>query len=110
MLYIPILVMAVYFLIGWKALKGKTDLVKYIRILLILYLIISLDLGINYASNSGLNDGIAINGILSKVLILEDNWSKQLFEEFYIQSMHITIFLFLLYCTFQFVKCFTSKE
>nr|WP_312580082.1 hypothetical protein [Sedimentibacter sp.] len=72
--------------------------------LLMLSIITTIDLAVNFVTaGSYFDDGIKINGFLSKLIIVEDSWSLDLFKGYYMTSMYITLAIFLMYCIMFFV-------
>lgn len=64
-------------------------------------ILITIDLGNNYTiALSGYSDGIAIHGLLSKIVIYEDVWTIQLFENYYKFLMIYTIVMIFAYFIF----------
>ncbi len=109
MLYLPLIAGFLILFIEYKTGKRKNKWHHSILPLLLLYVIITIDLGINYSSNSGFNDGIAMTGLISRVVILTDRWSLQLFKEYYLTSMLLTVLVFIVYFVLYIIETFRSE-
>lgn len=83
-----------------KRKYGKEFLLSRALILVIfICLISSVCLGINYIASAvpALNDGIGMHNFLAYWIIGEDNWSIQLFKNYFDISIYINIFLTFIY-------------
>lgn len=108
MLYLPLLVGGI--LLIWIKIRKRTAKLSYKMLpLLLFYILITIDLGINFASNSGSNDGIALTGVLSRVIILNDRWTLQMFKNYYLTAFYITIFIFVIYCIIYFIDALRKE-
>lgn len=96
--FFPLMITVLIILYG--KFKGRTShLEKIIFLVLVFYIIFTIDLGINYVSslNTEYNDGIRITGIFSRLVFIREKFSVVAFKNEYLKSMSSSIVLFLLY-------------
>lgn len=81
-----------YTLLYRKLNKQNFSIENSILPLMIFSILVTFDLGINYLAGAilSLNDGIAIHGLLSRLIIGEDGWSVDLFKNYYRASFFIS--------------------
>lgn len=91
-------------------MKGSHDkefmLSKALLPLILLCLISTICLGINYvaAAVPSLNDGIGIQNFLAYWIIGDDNWSVQLFKGYFNNLVYTSLFLTVIYSVLALAK------
>lgn len=63
-------------------------------------------LGINYVASAipSLNDGIAIHNFMSSWILPDENWSTQIFKDYFNLSVYISLSLTCIYCVLKLIK------
>jgi len=94
-LIIVVILLAVGLFLSLKKLKCKKVFSKSILFLLLFSLFSTLELGLNYLHSliPEANDGIGMINILSRWMIGDDNWSIELYRNFYQTLGTITLVL-----------------
>lgn len=95
-----ILILWVVYAFLMKRNFGKEFMLsKALMPLILISLISTISLGVNYVASAvpSLNDGIGINNFLAYWIIGEDNWSIQVFKDFFNNSVYISLFLTFIY-------------
>lgn len=83
-----------------KGCLGEEFMLSKALVPLILICFIStICLGVNYVASAvpSLNDGIGIQNFLAYWIIGDDNWSVQLFKDYFNNSVNISLFLTFIY-------------
>ncbi len=89
-IYIPLVIMILVCCYMYYKKLDKEIVLKLILAFVVFNVIMSVDLGINYACSKGFNDGISINGIISKFVFIQNReWSTENFGNKYFTSMYI---------------------
>ncbi|KGK86818.1 hypothetical protein DP73_15420 [Desulfosporosinus sp. HMP52] len=96
---ICMIVWILYTFVMQRRLKEEFRLFKALLPLVILSLIVSLSLGVNYVASAipSINDGISIHTSLAHWIIGEDSWSINLFKNYFDYSIWISLILLALY-------------
>lgn len=89
-----------------RRLKEKFRLFNALLPLVLLSLIVSISLGINYVASAvpSINDGIGIHNFLAYWIIGEDNWSEGLFKSYFNYSLITSIFLLFAYSGLRIIR------
>lgn len=103
---ICIVIWGLYTFVMKRRLKERFRLFNALLPLVLFTIIISLSLGINYVASAipGINDGIAIHNFLAYWIIGEDNWSINLFNNYFNYSLAFSIILLIFYSGFRVYK------
>lgn len=93
------LVIWIFYAIVYKRTSTKYWLSKCLLPLLLFWILITVDLAVNFlgASIPELNDGIGLHGVLSYLIVGEKGWSLQLFEKLYHEAVYISLGLLVVY-------------
>ena len=95
---ILIVIVEVLIAVLFEARKKKQINEVYLLSVSLINVLFTVDFGINYAiSTTGYSDGIAITGLISKVLILDKVWSVQLFKGYYQFQLIYTLVMIVAY-------------
>lgn len=94
--FIP-LAITILLILFYAKKNEKSKILNIILLITIFYIILTIDLGINYAASLSIdyNDGISINGILSPLFFTEDKFSIAEFKHIYYKSMYCLIGIFM---------------
>lgn len=94
--FIP-LAITILLILFYAKKKEKSKIPSIMLLITIFYIILTIDLGINYAAslNIAFNDGISVNGILSPLFFTEDKFSIVAFKNTYYKSMCSLIGIFI---------------
>ena len=97
---ITLILWGAYVLMMQKQNRKKFKLSKELLPLIFISLISMMCLGVNFvaAAVPSLNDGIGIHNFIAYGIIGENNWSINLFNSYFINSIYISLFLIFLYC------------
>jgi len=87
-----IFVWAIFVYALYKFSRKRISFSRVISPLFFIAMLFTVDLSVNYSlcSNSLFNDGITIHGVLSYLVVGNDNWSMELFRTYYHISFIIT--------------------
>ncbi len=63
--------------------------------LLLLWLLITVDMAVNYlgASIPSINDGIGLHGVFTYLIVGDEGWSLRLFERLYHEAVYLSLAL-----------------
>lgn len=103
---ITLILWVIYTLLMKKNFGKEFAISKSLIPLILVCLISSICLGINYVASAvpSLNDGIGIHNFLAGLIIGDDNWSVQLFKSYFNQSVYTSLLLILMYSTLALLK------
>ncbi len=97
-IYIPLVIMILVCCYVYYKKLDKEIVLKLILAFVVFNVIMSVDLGINYACSKGFNDGVSINGIISKFVFIQNReWSIENFRMKYFTSMYINFAMLVFY-------------
>ncbi len=90
--YISLVIMILVCCYMYYKKKNRDIILNIIIIFFMLNLVMTIDLGVNFACSKWFNDGISINGILSKFVFMQNReWSVENFRNKYFTSMYISL-------------------
>jgi hypothetical protein len=103
---ITLILWGAYVLMMHKRHREKFKLSKELLPLIFIGLISMGCLGVNFVASAvpSLNDGIGIQNFIAYGIIGENNWSVDLFNSYFINSIYINLFLIFLYCLLRVVE------
>ena len=101
-----LLIWVLFAIVMQRRLQEKFRLFKALIPLILLSLLISISLGINYVASAipSINDGIGIHNFLASWIIGEDQWSIGLFKSYFDYSIIINIILITAYSGLRILK------
>jgi len=82
-----------------KRHSTKFRISKSILPLLLFWLLITVDMAVNYlgASIPSINDGIGLHGVFTYLIVGDDGWSLRLFARLYHEAVYLSIALIIGY-------------
>lgn len=103
---ITLILWAVYVFVMKRNLGKEFMISKSLIPLILICVISSMCLGVNFVASAvpSLNDGISVHNFLAGWIIGEDNWSIQLFKNYFDISVYVSLFLTFIYSVLTLLK------